>query len=438
MQLSLKLAAFVAVVLAQAAEAPFAPTDADDSITPSHFQESSFSPIENSHNEVHPLDFGCEVNDPAFFTLDGPYTRYSLSDLPDETLFDARRATWKPDVRRNSPAVRLNGGEDICWIGGHILAHGTRQNAESSKTSNNVGIVIKTGRSSTSVAVNGLKIERTVNGMNIKGRVDRILLRELETFGLDGTCMNFELFRVAAVYDSLFDGCGRLFHLAQQSENIGNELLLEDNVIRINVSGSVTDGSEGYNPLFNLVQSERGSFSVRMNDNVILFEGNHEFIAEYISNRLFDGVVECANNIFVLPGGVRYQLGNSDCGFITDDTKVWEEARKAWINRHLGDASSSNLDSVSTDGTQDPSIADVRADALDYVRSRVGEGVDGTRADRSFHVLDANGAPDVVAESRRSTEQAIARAEEAATAMASFLGRWADGTFWHDGTGWLE
>ena len=438
MQPSLKLSAFVAVVLAQAAEAPFVPADADDRITPSHFQENSFTPIENSHKAVHPSDFGCEVIDPAFFELDGPYTRYSLSYLPDETFFDARRATWKPDARRNTAAVRLNGGEDVCWIGGHILAQGARQNAKSSKTSSNVGLSIKTGASSTSVAVNGLKIERTANGINIRGRVDRIVLREIEMFGLDGTCMNLESFQFATVSDSLFDGCGRLFNLAQQSEDIGNELLLEDNVIRINVSGSVTDGSERYNPLFNLLQSERGSFSVRMNDNVILLEGNHELIEEYISDRLFDGVVECTNNIFVLPGGLRHQLGNSDCGFITDDKWVWEEARQAWINRHLDDASSANLDNVSTHGTQDPSIADVRADALDYVRSRVEEGVDGTRADRSFHVLDPNGAPDVVAESRRSTEQAIARAREAATAMASFLGRWADGTFWRDGTGWLE
>jgi hypothetical protein len=175
-----------------------------------------------------------------------------------------------------------------------------------------------------------------------------------------------------------------------------------------------------------------------MNDNVILFEGDRKSIAEYISNKLFEGVVECANNIFIFSEGEQYQLGNSDCGSITDDRKIWEGAKKAWMDRHPGDASSSNLDSVSPDGTQDAFIADVRADALDYVRSRVGEGVDGTRADGSFHVLDANGAPDVVAESRRSTERAIARAEVAATAMASFLGRWADGTFWHDGTGWLD
>ena len=438
MQLSLKLSAFVAALLAQAAEAPFVLANADDRITPSHFQENSFSPIENSHKEAHPSGFGCEVNDPEFFELNGSYTRYSLNDLPHNTLVDARRATWRPDIRRNSAAVRLNGGKNVCWIGGHILAHGARQNAEPSKSSDNVGMLIKTGPSSTFVAVNGLKIERTINGINIKGQADRIVLRDVEMTELNDTCINVEFFQVAAVRNSLFDGCGKLLLLRQQTDNIGNELLLEGNVIRIKLGDTVTDGSGEYNPIVDFLQSERRSVSIRMNDNVILFEGDREIIAEYISNKLFEGVVECANNIFIFSEGEQYQLGNSDCGFIVDDRKIWEGAKKAWLDRHPGDASSSNLDSVSLDGTQDAFIADVRADALDYVRSRVGEGVDGTRADRSFHVLDANGAPGVVAESRRSTERAIARAEVAAAAMASFLGRWADGTFWHDGTGWLE
>jgi hypothetical protein len=438
MQLSLKLSAFVAVLLAQAAEAPFVLANADDRIKPSHSQENSFSPIENSHKEAQPSGLGCEVHDPAFFELNGSYTRYSLNDLPYNTLIDARRATWEPDIRRNSAAVRLNGGKNVCWIGGHILAHGARQNAESSKSSNNVGMVIKTGPSSTFVAVNGLKIERTINGINIKGRADRIVLRDAEMNELNGTCINFEHFQVAAVRNSLFDGCGRLVFLKRNNENIEKELLLEGNVIRIKVSNSVTNGSEEYSPIVDLLSSERRSVFIRMNDNVILFEGDRKSIAEYISNKLFEGVVECANNIFIFSEGEQYQLGNSDCGSITDDRKIWEGAKNAWMDRHPGDASSSNLDSVSPDGTQEAFIADVRAGALDYVRSRVGEAVDGTRADRSFHVLDANGAPDVVEESRRSTERAIARAEVAATAMASFLGRWADGTFWHDGTGWLD
>ena len=227
MTLSLKLSTLAVVLLTHAAGTPSVSANEDDRITLNLFQDLSSS-ITNSDNKTNPLSYHCAVGDVALFVLDGPYTTYRLSSPPSDSLFDARRATWTPDIRRNSSAVRLNAGENVCWIGGRILARETGSHSKSTKNAKNVGMVINASHASNTVTISGLEIRQTVNGIQIKGDIQEIILKDIAMSNIDGACLTLGHFRSTTVLNSLFDGCGRFLILNGRTTNSESDIVVED------------------------------------------------------------------------------------------------------------------------------------------------------------------------------------------------------------------
>ena len=119
--------------------------------------------------------------------------------------------------------------------------------------------------------------------------------------------------------------------------------------------------------------------AIRLRRNVVMLEGDHDAIARYVSYQLLEGVVECVDNIFILPEGDHYELGDPDCGSVTHDRSIWTEAKSTWIDHHM------EVRNGPSDRTLDAFGPVDRANAVEYARSRVSEMVK-TTVDRSFQV----------------------------------------------------
>ena len=70
----------------------------------------------------------CESEHVERVEIGGLHTNLIMRHLPDEARFDARRATFEVDARRiRSAGLTLNGGKNLCWIGGEIASRGARR-----------------------------------------------------------------------------------------------------------------------------------------------------------------------------------------------------------------------------------------------------------------------------------------------------------------------
>jgi hypothetical protein len=425
MQLPLKPFALLAIVLVKGAESSSVLAGVDEATISRGSPQIS---ADFDVNAEHSSRLICESELAKPVEINGSYSNFIMRRLPDEARLDARRAEFEVDARRTaSVGVTLNGGTNLCWIGGEISSRGASRVVEKNNRARSVAMVVQNSDPYARVAVSDLRIRGGVNGFSITGNINSVIWERGDVRDLSSSCILLNAFTTAILRDSLFDGCGSVVEFGNDSD--AQEIVLQDNVIRVSSkSGSVTElghifsTEDSYNPRVVLYR------------NVILFEGPVEHSLEYFYDRLLANVLECGDNIFIFPGIDPAEEIESDCGLITHNRTVWEEAKAAWLHINSDDQSIVFSSAVGENRT---SSRDVGA-GMRRLRSSTELDVSEERIFPSDTQIETAEAGDVVSDSQNSVREVIAAAQRASRAVDRFLSRWSDDTFWLDGTGWVE
>jgi hypothetical protein len=232
---------------------------------------------------------------------------------------------------------------------------------------------------------------------------------------------------LAVFRESLLDGCFRLIQIRDNSKY--KKIVLDRNIIRVKIDSNARVNSDH---LFSYGDSVNGSIVLR--DNIILFDGPIENPTDYLYNSIIANATECENNVFIFPAMENAGGMEVDCGYMTHDRGIWEEAKTTWLEFYSDEDLIFEAGTAAEDGTWDLG----GADGAGTGSSSHGSGAIESRDPVTWLQTEVAEPRDVASESRELVREAVAAADRAARAVDLFLGRWSDDTFWLDGTGWLE
>lgn len=426
MRLALKYFTVLAIALARAAD----PSYVEAGTIPNNtFPRSQQSPRHTAPHAAYDSSFVCDMRSVERFYVRGRHSKYALTNLPSSSRFEAEHATFELYMgRRKAAAVLLDGGMNICWIGGRILSTQTRHSHKASYRSNLVAMQIQNLWPYANIALRDLHIVGGSNGLLINGNIDTIVWERGEIRELNESCILIDTFTLAVVRESLFDGCIGLIEIRDNSTR--KAIVLDDNIISI----VMRDDDDVVESESIRLFGESTDASIVLRNNVILLEGYIENALDYLYINVLANVTDCENNVFIFPGMENPREMKLDCGFITHDRTIWQKAKTEWLDLYSDEDLSVGSGTAAEDGTWNLGVADgAGSGLLAHVSDAIelGNLVTGLQTE----VAEAR---DVVSESRESVRGAIAAAERAARAADLFLNRWSDDTFWRDGTGWLE
>jgi len=424
MRLTLRYFTVPAIALAWAADSSYGVAGTVPDGTSSIPQQSSGYTVSYTEYDSRSV---CDMRSAERFGLRGLHSKYVLRDLPNSSRFDAEHATFDVGVRRSSAAVVLDGGTNLCWIGGRILSRQILHGPNVRGRANAIAMQIRNLQTLANVILRNLHIIGGFNGVSISGDLDSLVWERGELRELDGSCLIIDTFMLAAFRDSLLDGCFRLIEVRDNSQY--KKIILDRNVIRIKIDH---DGPVNSDHISLYGDSVNGSVVLR--DNIILFDGPIEDPVDYVHNSVTTNITECENNVFIFPAMDHSRELEVDCGYLTHDRGIWEEAKTAWLEFYSDEDLSSDAGTAAEDGTWDMGVADGAGTGS----SSYGSGAIESRDPVTGLQTQVAEPRDVASESRELVRDAIAAADRAARAADLFLGRWSDDTFWLDGTGWLE
>ena len=420
MHLPFKRLAISAIVLFQGAGSPSVLAGTEHAASSRDFQQMVGDVASNTEYSSGPA---CEMNDPHQLSIRGSNSTLELRNLPYTARIDARGATFEAKTRRrHHTIVTLYGGTNLCWIGGHISSYSVRRYTELTARHKPSAIIMRDFEPQANIAIHGLIIDGDSNGVAIVGDINSITWDEGYVQSTATSCISLGVFGSLTVRRSLFDGC-RDFLGANTLDNRG-EIIIEHNLIHVYSKNGLGRG--------NSVFGGHHLSSISMNNNIFLFDTYDSFALNY--DQLLRSITDCKSNIFIVPEVELGEVFDSECGLVTFDSKIWQEAKAAWLHLYSDDPSNFHVREVGESGM----LSRDDVDRIETVRSShwvEASDSNNLMAEMRTNVLEAR---DLVSDSRRSVQEATAAAQRARQAFDRFLGRWSDESLWFDGTGWVE
>jgi len=268
-------------------------------------------------------------------------SRYRLSSVPDDSVFDATGAVWS-GIDSNGDAIpwtvtmrNAGSGANSCWYGGEI-------NGPWDETADDVSWEDPFHHSGAMTIdipdflFEAVRVNNQGDGLRPYGDNSRI--RSVWLTDIHDDCVENDDLYSLTIEDSLFDGCYSGFsarpHVDNPPDGSSNVWTIRDSLIRLEPQPTVYRGPvPGHGGFF---KWHGGGNSPRVSLH------NTVFRADQVPNHGRLGIPtglsfeSCSNNTMVWLGEGAFPEPLPDCFRITTDRQVWDDAVSDWRIRHAG------------------------------------------------------------------------------------------------------
>jgi len=301
--------------------------------------------------------YGCLINAPAganIIEVSGNfgYEFYTISDWPANTIFDARKGHWLQQVRPEILCVypiRVGNSKNdrpaFCWVGG--LVEGTNDSAETwcrMYVEHNTGIM---GHGQ-GMTIDGIRIHNVFDGFNVANSPGFTIKNCWVTYNRDDAIEN-DGFMSGTIDDCLFDGLHVFLSSVNPSsttpDGSANVVKVSNNLIRMErtpgpreYGGSCDPNKEGYGAIFKYWDGRAPK--VELHNNIFLLPPQTFTTKQALLGIEAGGKLKsCSGNVLVWTGDGDVPRSEwldlpDGCFEITKDVNIWNNAKKAWIDRH--------------------------------------------------------------------------------------------------------